>query len=113
MSLVSPGFGRGARRDERLPPGQYDAGDSFPVLTAGITPHTPLSEWDLTIRGQVDGARRWNWAEFTALPREAVSVDIHCVTKWSKFGTRWEGVSVDSLLADVRTTAGYVLAFCD
>src|SRR3712207_9319392 len=93
MSLVSPGFGRGARRDERLPPGQYDAGDSFPVLTAGITPHTPLSEWDLTIRGQVDGARRWNWAEFTALPREAVSVDIHCVTKWSKFGTRWEGVS--------------------
>jgi DMSO/TMAO reductase YedYZ molybdopterin-dependent catalytic subunit len=114
MSLVSRGFGRREqRRDERLPPGQYDAGDTFPVLSAGPTPHTPLTEWDLTLQGEVDGLRRWTWEEFRDLPREAVSVDIHCVTKWSKFDTRWEGVAVDTLLADVRTESEYVLAFCD
>jgi len=104
MSVVSRGFGRREqRRDERLPPGQYDAGDVFPVLSAGPTPHTPLGEWDLTLQGDVDGLRRWTWEEFRNLPREGVSVDIHCVTKWSKFDTRWEGVAVDTLLADVRT----------
>jgi DMSO/TMAO reductase YedYZ molybdopterin-dependent catalytic subunit len=114
MSVVSRGFGRREqRRDERLPPGQYDTGDLFPVLSAGPTPHTPLSEWDLTLQGEVDGVRRWTWEEFRDLPREAVSVDIHCVTKWSKFDTRWEGVAVDTLLADVRTEAEYALAFCD
>ena len=114
MSVVSRGFGRREqRRDERLPPGQYDAGDLFPVLSAGPTPQTPLAEWDLTLQGEVDGLRRWTWEEFRELPREAVSVDIHCVTKWSKFDTRWEGVAVDTLLTDVRTEAEYVLAFCD
>jgi DMSO/TMAO reductase YedYZ molybdopterin-dependent catalytic subunit len=114
MSVISRGFGRREqRRDERLPPGQYDTGDVFPVLSAGPTPHTPLSEWDLTIQGEVDGVRRWSWEEFRNLPREAVSVDIHCVTKWSKFDTRWEGVAVDTLLADVRTESEYALAFCD
>ena len=114
MSLVSRGFGRREQRgDERLPPGQYDTGDLFPVLSAGPTPHTPLTEWDLTLQGEVDGLRRWTWEEFRELPREAVSVDIHCVTKWSKFDTRWEGVAVDTLLADVRTESEYVLAFCD
>jgi DMSO/TMAO reductase YedYZ molybdopterin-dependent catalytic subunit len=118
MSLVSRGFGRREQRreqgrDERLPPGQYDTGDLFPVLSAGPTPHTPLSEWDLTLQGEVDGVRRWTWEEFRDLPREAVSVDIHCVTKWSKFDTRWEGVAVDTLLAAVRTEAAYALAFCD
>jgi len=114
MSVISRGFGRREqRRDERLPPGQYDTGDVFPVLSAGPTPHTPLSEWDLTLQGEVDGVRRWTWEEFRELPREAVSVDIHCVTKWSKFDTRWEGVAVDTLLADVRTESEYALAFCD
>ena len=114
MSLVSRGFGRrGQRRDERLPPGQYDTGDLFPVLSAGPTPHTPQSEWDLTLQGEVDGLRRWTWDEFRALPREAVSVDIHCVTKWSKFDTRWEGVAIDTLLEDVETSSPFVLAGCD
>jgi DMSO/TMAO reductase YedYZ molybdopterin-dependent catalytic subunit len=114
MSVVSRGFGRHeVRRDERLPPGQYDVGTHFPVLSAGPTPRTPLSAWDLTIQGEVEGLRRWNWDEFRALPREAVSVDIHCVTKWSKFDTRWEGVAVDTLLADVQTEATYATAFCD
>jgi DMSO/TMAO reductase YedYZ molybdopterin-dependent catalytic subunit len=113
MSVVSRGFGRRPRADERLPPGQYDVGTNFPVLSAGPTPRTPLSEWDLTIQGELPGVRRWSWEEFLALPREAITVDIHCVTKWSKLGTRWEGVSVDTLLADVSTEAGYILAFCD
>jgi DMSO/TMAO reductase YedYZ molybdopterin-dependent catalytic subunit len=113
MSVVSRGFGRRPRADERLPPGQYDVGTNFPVLSAGPTPRTPLSEWDLTIQGELPAVRRWSWEEFLALPREAITVDIHCVTKWSKFGTRWEGVSVDTLLADVSTAAGYILAFCD
>jgi DMSO/TMAO reductase YedYZ molybdopterin-dependent catalytic subunit len=111
MSVVSRGFGRRPRADERLPPGQYDVGTNFPVLSAGPTPRTALTEWDLTIQGEVPGLRRWNWEEFLALPREAISVDIHCVTKWSKFATRWEGVSVDTLLTDVSTEARYVLAF--
>src|SRR3954471_9818044 len=82
MSVVSRGFGRRDKSaDARLPPGQYDAGSRFPVLAAGPTPRTPLGEWDLSIQGEVDQPRRWTWEEFTALPREAVSVDIHCVTK--------------------------------
>ena len=75
-----------------LPPGQYDVGDRFPVLSAGPTPRTPLTEWDVSVQGELDGVRRWSWEEFRALPREAISVHIHCVTKWSKFDTRWEGV---------------------
>jgi DMSO/TMAO reductase YedYZ molybdopterin-dependent catalytic subunit len=57
--------------------------------------------------------RRWNWAQFQALPRESIQVDVHCVTSWSKFDTRWEGVSVDTLLEDVVTAAEYVVAFSD
>ena len=114
MSVISRGFGRHEpRTDGRLPPGQYDAGDRFPVLSAGPTPRTPSSEWDVSIQGELDGVRRWGWDEFRELPREAISVDIHCVTKWSKFGTRWEGVSVDTLMAGIGTEASYVQAFCD
>src|SRR4051812_33501714 len=113
MSVVSRGFGRrDVRHDERLPPGQYDVGDSFPVLSAGPTPRTRLDSWDLTVQGELDGVRRWTWDEFRKLPREAVSVDIHCVTKWSKFDTRWEGVAVDTLLAGVDSPAEYLTAFC-
>ena len=73
MSLVSRGFGRREQReDARLPPGQYDVGDRFPVLSAGPTPRTPLSEWDLTVQGEVDGLRRWSWEEFLT---ERVSSD--------------------------------------
>jgi DMSO/TMAO reductase YedYZ molybdopterin-dependent catalytic subunit len=115
MSLVSRGFGRrrSAATDDRLPPGQYDTGDRFPVLSAGPTPRTPLSQWDLAVQGEVATPRSWSWEEFRELPREAISVDIHCVTKWSKFGTRWEGVSVDTLLADAGVQGSYVVAFCD
>src|SRR3954471_19753602 len=115
MPPISRGF-RGRRRDgapsDRVPPGQYVT-DDFPVLSAGPTPRTSLDDWDLTITGEVDGLRRWIWDEFRALPSEPVTVDIHCVTKWSKLDSEWEGVSLDTLLDGVDTSAEFVVAFCD
>ena len=107
---------RAAGSPGRLPPGQYETRD-FPVLSAGPTPRTPLGAWDFTIRGADGRSARWSWEELQALPHESPTVDIHCVTKWSKFDTRWEGVSVDTLL-DAARAGGvvggeYVLAFCD
>ncbi|MGH3042492.1 MAG: molybdopterin-dependent oxidoreductase, partial [Gaiellaceae bacterium] len=112
--LISRGFS-GRRKDapgDRVPPGQYVTGD-FPVLSAGPTPHTPLEQWDFSIVGEVDEPRRWTWEELRALPSEEVTVDIHCVTKWSKLDTVWRGVSIDVVLADVDTAADFVMAYCD
>src|ERR671933_569120 len=115
MPIISRGF-RGRRRDDtpgdRVPPGQYVT-DDFPVLSAGPTPHTPLDRWDFTITGEVDAPRRWTWDEFRALPSEEVTVDVHCVTKWSKLDTVWQGVSVDTLLDGIETAAEYVVQFSD
>jgi DMSO/TMAO reductase YedYZ molybdopterin-dependent catalytic subunit len=112
---ISRGF-RGRRRADvdpaRVPPGQYLTPD-FPVLSAGPTPHTPLAEWTFEIRGAVDAPVSWSWDELLALPSETPTVDIHCVTKWSKLGTAWRGVSLDTLLDGVEADAGYLLAFCD
>jgi DMSO/TMAO reductase YedYZ molybdopterin-dependent catalytic subunit len=115
MSFISRGF-KGRRRDPdgdpgRVPPGQYTT-DDFPVLSAGPTPHTPLEEWTFSI---ADGDERttWTWDEFRALPSEEVTVDIHCVTRWSKLDTTWVGVSVDTLLEAAGADSPYVLAFCD
>src|SRR5215208_6008545 len=99
--FFSRGFlGRRRRHDERLPPGQY-LERGFPVLSAGPTPHTALNEWDFAITGSISDERRWTWEEFRALPREEFTVDIHCVTTWSKLDTEWSGVSVDTLLDGV------------
>ena len=115
MGFVSRGF-RGRRRDEpqdaRVPPGQYLVRD-FPVLSAGPTPHTALAEWSFSIDGEVDEEKHWTWEELRALPSETVTKDIHCVTKWSKLDTTWQGVSIDTLLEGVETAAEYVMAFCD
>ena len=115
MSFVSRGF-KGRRREEgesgRVPPGQYLV-DDFPVLSAGPTPRTPLADWSFTIDGEVSDTRRWTWEEFRALPSETVTKDIHCVTKWSKLDTVWEGVSVDVLLDHVEHEATHLIAFCD
>jgi DMSO/TMAO reductase YedYZ molybdopterin-dependent catalytic subunit len=115
MSPISRGF-LGRRRPvadpARVPPGQHVTSD-FPVLSAGPTPHTPLDNWSFTIDGAVEEPVSWRWQEFLALPSEAVTVDIHCVTKWSKLDTTWKGVSVDTLLENVKTSAGYVSAWCD
>src|SRR3712207_9529624 len=117
--FIARGF-RGRRPEKgealRLPPGQYETKD-FPVLSAGPTPRTPLSKWDFTIRDSDGRSARWSWEEFQALPRDTPTVDIHCVTKWSKFGTRWEGVSVDTLLSAAASQGveggPFVLAVCD
>ncbi len=114
MSFVSRGF-RGRRRDAdpaRVPPGQYIT-DDFPVLSAGPTPHTPLAEWTFTVRGAVEEQRSWTWEEFAALRSETVTVDIHCVTKWSKLDTVWTGVPVDVLLEDTSPSGDYVTAWSD
>jgi len=115
MSPISRGF-RGRRHDDadpsRVPPGQYVTGD-FPVLSAGPTPHTPLSDWSFTIDGSVQETVSWTWEQFLALEAESFTVDIHCVTKWSKLDTAWRGVSVDTILSSVQTAAEYVTAWCD
>jgi DMSO/TMAO reductase YedYZ molybdopterin-dependent catalytic subunit len=115
MRIVNRGFtGRRAQPGAGLvPPGQYVV-DDFPVLTAGPTPDVDLDGWDFTIVDE-SGAQlaRWTWAELVRLPAEDITVDVHCVTKWSKLGTDWRGVSVDVLLADIDTAAEFVLAFCD
>jgi len=115
MPPVSRGFRGRPRRDvdpARVPPGQYLV-DDFPVLSAGPTPRTPREEWSLTIDGEVERPASWSWEAFVALPTETFTVDIHCVTKWSKLGTTWTGVSVDTLLEGVETAAGFVVASCD
>jgi DMSO/TMAO reductase YedYZ molybdopterin-dependent catalytic subunit len=116
MSPASRGF-RHLRRptDEqagRIPPGQYVT-DGFPVLSAGPTPRTTPERWTFSITQGAETKKSWNWQEFHALPAESVTVDIHCVTRWSKLDTQWRGVSVDTLLADIEHDASYVLAFCD
>jgi DMSO/TMAO reductase YedYZ molybdopterin-dependent catalytic subunit len=115
MTRITRGF-HGRRRPDvdpaRVPPGQYVTQD-FPVLSAGPTPHGSLESWSFTIRGQVDQPHTWTWDEFQALPRETVTRDIHCVTKWSKLDTVWTGVSLDTLLDGVESSAEYVTAFSD
>ena len=116
MSFVSRGF-RGRRRGTEaelgsLPPGQYET-DDFPVLSAGPTPHTPLDLWTFSIRNNGEERKVWSWDEFRELPSETFTVDIHCVTRWSKLGTTWEGVCVDTLLEGIEHASEFVLAFCD
>jgi DMSO/TMAO reductase YedYZ molybdopterin-dependent catalytic subunit len=114
MSFVSRGF-QGRRRSDadtaRIPPGQY-ATDDFPVLSAGPTPHVALDMWTFSVLAGTAG-KSWTWKEFRDLPTETVTVDIHCVTRWSKLATVWRGVSVDTLLDGVEHDAAYALAFCD
>ena len=79
------------------------------MLSAGPTPDVALADWAFTITGEIDEPRTWTWDELQALPHEAITRDIHCVTKWSKLDTAWEGVSVDVLLDGVETAAEYAL----
>jgi DMSO/TMAO reductase YedYZ molybdopterin-dependent catalytic subunit len=116
MSPVTRGF-HGRRREAagergRVPPGQFVTQD-FPVLSAGPTPHTPLDQWTFSIRQGGDTSKSWTWQEMRELPAEDVTVDIHCVTRWSKLDTRWQAVSIDTLLTQVEHQARYVLAFSD
>jgi DMSO/TMAO reductase YedYZ molybdopterin-dependent catalytic subunit len=107
-------FGRSrAARDPRLPPGQYDARDDWPVLHAEATPRLDTDRWTFTVEGLVEEPSTWTWAQMHALPPSRYSGDIHCVTTWSKLGMTFDGVSVDTLLAAARPqpSATHVVAF--
>jgi DMSO/TMAO reductase YedYZ molybdopterin-dependent catalytic subunit len=109
MGIFSRGFsGRRRSSDENLPPGQYLTED-FPVLSAGPTPRVDHNEWELRVTTETGDVHRWDWAALQALPQDQPTVDLHCVTRWSKLATPWRGVSLDTLLADVETAADFVL----
>lgn len=102
------------RKEGRLPPGQSLTLD-FPVLHYGPTPGFNEATWDLRVFGDVDKEMRWSWAEFQKLPTVTITTDIHCVTRWSKFDTTWEGVRFRDFieLFGVKPTAKHVIAHCE
>ncbi len=110
MGFITRGFtGKRETTDKKLPPGQYLTKD-FPVLSAGPTPRISLNKWEFTISTESGETKRWDWESFQKVPTEEITVDIHCVTRWSKFGTMWEGVSLDTLLDGIQTSAKFVTA---
>jgi DMSO/TMAO reductase YedYZ molybdopterin-dependent catalytic subunit len=117
MSRFTRGFS-GRKRAEgagvQLPPGQYDTGTSWPVLTAEVVPRIDTAEWSFTVGGFVDQPTTWSWDEMHALPQSDYHGAIHCVTTWSKFDMHWRGVSLDTLLAAAKPIADatHVVAYC-
>jgi DMSO/TMAO reductase YedYZ molybdopterin-dependent catalytic subunit len=111
MDVVSEGFaGRRAPGDRQLPPGQYLTHD-FPVLSAGPTPAVDRRAWEFSIVTETGQRHHWDFASLLELGPERIDVDVHCVTGWSKLGTRWRGVPVDALMREVGSTAAqHVLA---
>jgi DMSO/TMAO reductase YedYZ molybdopterin-dependent catalytic subunit len=85
------------RKEGRMPPGQAIT-RKFPVLHYGPVPRFDPSSWDFKVWGEVEEPVQFRWEEFQQLPRTKVTMDIHCVTAWSKFDTQWEGVSVSTLV---------------
>ena len=106
------GFKSRGAPDPRLPPGQYDVGQDWPVLTAEATPSLSTETWTFSVGGLVEQPTTWTWDQIRALPGSSFSGDIHCVTTWSKLGVSFQGVSVDTLLAAARPlpSASHVLA---
>lgn len=98
----------------RLPPGQ-SLTQKFPVLTYGPTPKFDPQSWDLRVFGEVEKEMSWNWEQFQTLPTSTITTDIHCVTRWSKFDTTWEGVRFSDFikLFGVTDNARYVIAHCE
>lgn len=109
MAEFTRGFA-GRRRDAspEVPPGQYLT-DDFPVLSAGPTPRIDTDEWSFTIVAETGQRAQWSWEQLHALAFEDVTVDIHCVTRWSKLGTRWRGVSLDTLFDEVETAFDFTM----
>jgi len=115
---ISRGF-RSKRHEQtakdRLPPGQYLTSD-FPILSAGPTPQIKVANWNLALQLCGSLLRKWSWAEFEALPQTTVKTDIHCVTKWSKLDTTWQGVTFEDLLKAAglaEPPEPYVMVHCD
>ncbi|HNF94376.1 MAG TPA: molybdopterin-dependent oxidoreductase [Anaerolineales bacterium] len=100
------------REEGRLPPGQ-SLTQKFPVLHYGPVPTFTPAAWDFRVWGEVEEEKRWSWDEFNQLPRTKLHMDIHCVTRWSKFDTDWEGVSVKTLVEQgffkIKPTATHVM----
>lgn len=106
--IVSPD----TRRGNRIPPGQSRT-KKWPVLDASGPPAIDSTRWRFRIGGLVGKEVEWNWEEFVKVPRVKVFADFHCVTRWSRLGNVWEGVSTRHLLAlagGARPDAAYVLA---
>lgn len=114
--FISRGFVGKRRRpgpQNRVPPGQYVT-DDFPVLSAGPTPMVPLEQWRFTVEQFGRELVAWTWDEFQRLPALDYTVDVHCVTKWTKLDTHWRGVSLDTLfeLVELDPRVRYVCAYC-
>lgn len=103
--------GERKRHGERLPPGQ-SLTTGFPVLTSGAAPQVSTADWKLVLKVGPRPVSGWSWDEFNALPQSELVADIHCVTTWSKFDTRWRGVMMDDLLiaAGLEAPTRWVLA---
>jgi DMSO/TMAO reductase YedYZ molybdopterin-dependent catalytic subunit len=109
MAVISRGFGSRRREsDPNLPPGQFLTHD-FPVLSAGPTPKIDTAEWQFVIRTETGEATTWSWDDMLALGVEDVHTDIHCVTRWSKLGTTWRGVSLDRLFENIETSFDFTM----
>jgi len=104
------------RNMNRLPPGQ-SLTQKFPVLHYGPVPQTDLTTWTFQVFGEVEEEVSWNWEAFNELPRTNVTLDLHCVTRWSKYDTRWEGVAVKTLIDEgfikLKPTAQFVVQHCE
>jgi len=104
------------RSEGRLPPGQ-SLTNKFPVLHYGPVPKFNPATWDFRVFGLVEDEKRWTWEEFNQLPRRKIKMDIHCVTRWSKFDTEWEGVSVKDMVDQgiivLKPGAHFVMQHCE
>jgi len=101
------------RRTNRIPPGQSRT-RKWPVLDASGPPRISTGQWNFAMRGLVNHPRSWGWSEFQTLPRVRVFADFHCVTRWSRLGNLWEGVSTRILVdacGGLKPEAKYVLAY--
>lgn len=119
MSLFDDLLGRRKQEEEmrkagRLPPGQTLT-NKFPVLTYGPNPKFDPATWTFRVFGEVERELSWTWDEFLKLPTVKITCDIHCVTRWSKFDTVWEGVPFKHIaeLAGMKPSAKHIIAHCD
>ena len=114
MPIINFGFNAPKNQDERIPPGQSVV-KGWPVLTYGPTPHIDTASWSLEMDGLVKTPTSLTWQTFAELPTTVKETDIHCVTRWSKLGMQWEGVSIDELIklsGGLTDNAKYLIVSC-
>jgi len=114
MAFFNPGFKSPDNRNDRVPPGQSVV-RNWPVLTYGPTQKIDTKAWELEIDGEVNKPVKLTWEQFNALPKTTKETDIHCVTRWSKLGMKWEGVSIDTLIEQaggLTDKAHHLIASC-